>query len=153
MIGSNCFVSAPSFTLSHLDNLNSIMIGSNCFISVPTFQMSNLTSLVSLTIGSNSFTKQRNGYGSDKSKSFHVSNCTKLQSIEIGSYSFSDYAGDFELTNLPLLQSIKIGLRNSNSYNFYSSSFIIQSIYCYISELINRSSSIEIHSSRRLFIL
>ena len=108
------------------------MIGSNCFVSVPTFQMSNLTSLVSLTIGSNSFTKQRNGHGNEVSKSFHVSNCTKLQSIEIGRYSFSDYAGDFELTNLPLLQSIKIGLRNSNSYNFYSSSFIIQSIYCYI---------------------
>ena len=153
MIGSNCFVSAPSFTLSHLDNLNSIVIGSNCFISVPTFQMSNLPSLGTLTIGSNSFTKKRNGYGSDNSKSFHISNCTKLQSIEVGKYSFSDYAGDIELTNLPLLESIKIGSNSSDSYNFYSSSFIIQSIYCYIYELINRSSSIEIHRIRRLFIL
>ena len=108
------------------------MIGSNCFVSVPTFEMSNLTSLVSLTIGSNSFTKQRDGFGNEVSKSFHVSNCTKLQSIEIGRYSFSDYAGDFELTNLPLLESIKIGSNSSDSYNFYSSSFIIQSIYCYI---------------------
>ena len=140
------------FTISENPRLTEIRIGSKCVKSAKTFKIERLPSLVSLTIGSNSFTKKRDGYGSDKSKSIHVSNCTKLQSIEIGRYSFSDYAGDFELTNLPLLQSIKIGLRNSNSYNFYSSSFIIQSIYCYISELINRSSSIEIHRIRRLFI-
>ena len=119
------------FTISENPRLTEIRIGSNCFKSAKNFKLERLPLLESLTIGSNSFTKQRNGYGNNKSKSFHVLNCTKLQSIEIGSYSFSDYAGDFELTNLPLLESIKIGSKSSNSYNFYSSSFIIQSRqYC-----------------------
>ena len=49
-------------------------------------------------------------------------NCNKLESISIGKYSFSDYSGEFELLNLPELQSISIGDMNSNSYNFYSAS-------------------------------
>ena len=81
-----------------------------------------LSSLTTLSIGSNSFTSMKNGFGNDINKSFHILNCTKLESISIGEYSFSDYAGEFELSNLPQLQSIQIGQSNSNSYNFYSSS-------------------------------
>ena len=140
-LGDYSFGNSAIFTLYQLPSIVSFSIGNNKFVNVNTFKIERLPSLVSLTIGSNSFTKKRNGYGNEVSKSFRVSNCTKLQSIEIGRYSFSDYAGDFELTNLPLLESIKIGSNSSDSYNFYSSSFIIQSIY-----------SIEIHRIRRLFI-
>ena len=41
-----------------------------------------------------------------------------MESIEIGEYSFRDLAGDFELKNLPQLQSIQIGTLGSKSYNF-----------------------------------
>ena len=87
-----------------------------------------MTSLTSLSIGSNSFTEHPNGFGNDSNKSFHILNCAKLESISIGVYSFSDYGGEFELSNLPKLQSIVIGNMNSNSYNFYSSSLIIEGI-------------------------
>ena len=63
-------------------------------------------------------------------------NCESLESIEIGRYSFSDFAGEFELKNLPQLQSIQIGFVGrriflgigSDSYNFCYSSFVIGSI-------------------------
>ena len=64
----------------------------------------------------------------NESKSFHILNCESLKSIRIGEYSFSDYAGDFELKNLPRLQSIQIGTIRSESCNFLSSSFVIQGI-------------------------
>ena len=50
-------------------------------------------------------------------KIFHILNCESLESIDIGEYSFSDFGGDFELKNLPQLQSIQIGggaLRNTS---------------------------------------
>ena len=89
------------------------------FNLVSTFKIDGLTSLTTLSIGSNSFTQHPNEFGNDSSKSFHISNCDNLQSISIGEYSFSDYGGEFELSNLPELQSIVIGNMNSNSYNFY----------------------------------
>ena len=83
----------------------------------------------SLKIGKKSFTQNKNGYGEDKSKSFHILNCESLESIQIGRFSFSDFAGNFELKNLPQLQSIRIGTIGSyDSYNFYSSSFVIRGI-------------------------
>ena len=60
--------------------------------------------------------------------SFHILNCESLESIQIGEYSFSDFGGDFELKNLPQLQSIQIGKIGSTSYNFYNSSFMIRGI-------------------------
>ena len=82
----------------------------------------------SIKIGNNSFTKKKDYYGNDSSRSFHLLNCAELISIEIGRYSFSDYCGSFELINLPKLESIKIGEIGSNSYNFYGSSFEIKGI-------------------------
>ena len=49
-------------------------------------------------------------------------------SIQIGEYSFSDFGGDFELKNLPQLQSIQIGTIGSNSNNFLYSLFVIRGI-------------------------
>ena len=64
-----------------------------------------------------------------RSKSFHILNCEELKSIDIGKYCFGDFGGEFELKNLPQLQSINIGtIGDYDSYNFASSSFIIRGI-------------------------
>ena len=55
-------------------------------------------------------------------------NLKSLESIQIGEYSFSDFGGEFELKNLPQLQSIQIGTVGSESCNFHSSSFVIRGI-------------------------
>ena len=112
--------------VSLLYNLESIEIGNECFGSVRTFQIDGLNRLKTIKIGSNSFTQEKNGDGNNKSKSFHILNCKSLESIQIGEYSFSDYAGDFELKNLPQLQSIQIGTIGSRSDNFHYSSFVIR---------------------------
>ena len=92
------------------------------------FKISNYPNLKTIKIGNNSFTQRKNGYGYDKSKSFHILNCESLESIQIGEFSFSDFAGDFELKNLPKLQSIQIGSIGRYSYNFFWSSFVIRGI-------------------------
>ena len=62
----------------------------------------------------------------NQSKSFHILNCESMESIEIGEWSFCDFAGQFELKNLPSLQSIQLGTIRKNSFNFCFSSFVIQ---------------------------
>ena len=99
----------------------------------------------SIKIGNNSFTKKKNIYGNDDSRSFHLLNCAELISIEIGRYSFSDYCGSFELINLPKLESIKIGEIGSNSSNFYYSSFVIKGILDMMILLMNRSSKFKFY--------
>ena len=81
-----------------------------------------------IKIGSNSFTQKKNSEGNNESKSFHILNCESLESIQIGEFSFSDFGGDFELKNLPKLQSIEIGIIESISYNFCHISFVIRGI-------------------------
>ena len=51
-----------------------------------------------------------------------------MKSIQIGQWSFSDFAGEFELKNLTQLQSIQIGTIGSGSCNFYHSSFVNRGI-------------------------
>ena len=109
-------------------NLESIEIGNDCFESVKTFKIEGLNRLKTIKIGNNSFTQKKNRYGRNKSKSFHILNCESLGSIQIGEWSFSDFAGEFELKNLPQLQSIQIGAVGSWSYNFWYSSFVIRGI-------------------------
>ena len=114
------------FDLSRLTRIESIEIGDECFESVKTFKINGLSRLKTIKIGKNSFTQKMDWFGDNKSKSFHILNCISLESIQIGEYSFSDYAGKFELRNLPQLQSIQIGTIGSNSCNFYSHSFVIR---------------------------
>ena len=106
--------------------VNDLIIGDSNFQNVGNFQIDGLDQLTSLKIGKNSFTKNKNSYGNDSSRSFHILNCIELKSIEIDNYSFSDYGGEFELKNLPSLISIKMG-----SYNFHHSSFKIKGILIY----------------------
>ena len=133
--GSNNDINYKVFDYSELNHIESIEIGDDCFGSVQTFRIDRLNRLKSLKIGKNSFTqvKRTDKWIREKvnnqSKSFHILNCESLESIEIGEYSFSDYAGDFELKNLPQLQSIQIGSMGIlSSSNFYCSSFVIRGI-------------------------
>ena len=93
-----------------------------------TFKIDGLNRLKTIKIGKRSFTQKKNSGGYDSSKSFHILNCESLESIQIGQYSFSDFGGEFELKNLPQLQSIEIGAIGSSSDNFYNSSFVIRGI-------------------------
>ena len=95
--------------------------------------------LKQVKIGKNSFTLvDSSDYNEDYDKairdarntyrSFHILNCELLESVEIGQCSFFDYAGQFELSNLPSLQFIDIGLNDGHSFNFCRSSFVIRGI-------------------------
>ena len=122
----NCVL--DDWDVSWLLNLESIEIGNDCFESVETFQIDGLNLLKTIKIGNNSFTQEKNRDGDDKSKSFHILNCESLESIQIGQYSFSDFGGDFELKNLPQLQSINIGNIGRDGWNFYYTSLVIRGI-------------------------
>ena len=122
----NCVL--VDWDVSYLLNLESIEIGIVCFASVKTFRIDGLNRLKTIKIGNNSFTQKKNSCENDESKSFHILNCESLESIQIGEYSFSDFGGEFELKNLPQLQSILIGTIGSKSNNFYYSSFVIRGI-------------------------
>ena len=126
MIGDNSFAEAKSYNIKQLNSLSSYEIGNGCFSTVGTFNIDGSKLLESIKIGSNSFTKHKNSYGKEDSRSFRISNCDKLESIEIGQYSFSDYSGKFELSNTPSLKSLKIGIIGKTSSNFYFSSFSVQ---------------------------
>ena len=117
------------FDFSRFTLVESIEIGDDCFGLVKTFKIDGLNRLKTIKIGNNSITQKKNSNGNVKSKSFHILNCESLESIQIGEYSFSDFAGDFELKNLPQLQSIQIGvIGNCSSNNFSSNSFVIRGI-------------------------
>ena len=144
---------------SRFTQIESIEIGDDCFGSVQTFQIDGLNRLKIIKIGNNSFTHVKgsdwdnnnnnvNSRANDKSKSFHILNCESLESIDIGEYSFSDFAGEFELKNLPKLQSIQIGTKGKDSYNFYYSSFVIRGIDVILNILMIRSSKSTIHYIR-----
>ena len=116
------------FDFSKFTALETLVIGDNCFGSVQTFQIDGLNRLKSVKIGKNSFTLERNYCGDDESKTFHILNCESLESIQIDEYSFSDFGGEFELKNLPQLQSIQIGRIGSDSFNFCHNSFVVRGI-------------------------
>ena len=125
------------FDISRFTLLESLEIGDDSFESIESFLINDLPKLRNLKIGSNSFTKLKHlDWASDvnkvielaknESKSFHILNCESLESIEIGAFSFSDFGGEFELSNLKSLKSIKIGEVENESCNFVWSSFIIR---------------------------
>ena len=133
------------FDLGAFIMLQSITIGNENFMYASTFIIDNLFNLQSIVIRQNSFTHLKSddywddGKANNPSRSFSILNCVELESIEIGEYSFCDYGGGFELKNLPKLSTIIIGEIESNSFNFYYSSFMIEGIIDMIL-LMNRSS-------------
>ena len=129
------------FDISRFTLLESLEIGDDSFGSIESFLINDLPKLRSLKIGSNSFTQVKyDKISRNESKSFHILNCESLESIEIGVNtieigvnSFSDFGGEFELSNLESLKSIKIGSFEMDSSNFFWSSFIIRGmLYHYI---------------------
>ena len=133
-ISSNYGNDLNALDLNRFKWLRSIEIGDDCFGSVQTFQIDGLNRLKTIKIGNNSFTqlKSTDEWDSNKankqSKSFHILNCESLESIQIGEFGFGDFGGEFELKNLPQLQSIRIGTIGSDSSNFFWSSFVIRGI-------------------------
>ena len=131
------------FDISRFTILESLDIGDDSFSYVKTFRMDGMRKLKSLKIDKNSFTQVKGGpwnFTFYPNKSFHILNCESLKSIEIGEYSFSDFAGQFELKNLPSLQFIQIGTIGSVSRNFIKSSFVIRGILNDIEYVMIRSS-------------
>ena len=123
------------FDFSRFTNVESIEIGDDSFYSVQTFSIDGLNKLQTLKIGARSFSisKLSHDYNfkyDGPVKSFHILNCESLISIEIGHDSFAEFGGEFELLNLPLLQSI--GLNPQHGYeqhvSFYNSPFILRGI-------------------------
>ena len=114
--------------VSLFSNLETIEIGSDSFISVKSFKIDGLNRLRALKIGKRSFTNKKNSLGWDESKSFHILNCESLESIEVDQFGFSDFAGDFEINNLPKLHLLVFGTVEDNSRNFYWGSFVVRSI-------------------------
>ena len=146
-ISSNCCNELNELDLSKLECLRSIYIGNNCFGSVQTFKINGLNRLKTIKIGNNSF--RLYNIGNDESRSFHIMNCESLESIQIGEWSFRQFGGEFELKNLPQLQSIKIGAFGSGSRNFFGSSFVVRGIDMILSIWIMiRSSKTKIHYIR-----
>lgn len=127
VIGEKAFSEGTDFNISHCDSVETIEIGDECSGSVQTFRIDELSRLKTLKIGKNSFTQKKNGNGNGESKSFHIVNCGSIETIDIGEFSFSDFAGQFELNNLPALRSLTIGSDGKSSSNFYYSSFVVQS--------------------------
>lgn len=122
-----------------MNSLQFLEIGDSCFINVVTFELNGLNRLEKVIIGENSFTQidtsdYMNDYenaqknADNEYRSFHIVNCFSLVSIKIGNFSFFDYAGQFELRNLPELRIIDIGGWGASSLNFYRSSFIVRGI-------------------------
>ena len=134
------------FCLYNLHSFEEIVIGNDCFGSVETFKIDGLNRLKTIKVGNKSFTW--NWYGNNSTKSFHILNCESLESIQIGEWSFSDFAGVFELKNLPQLQSIQIGTIGRKSCNFHGSSFVIRGIELILNIVMIRSSKSTIHYIR-----
>lgn len=126
VVSPNCCNSLVDLEWNQFHGLRKISLGDDCFGNVKVFKLNGLSRLRYLTIGRNSFTQNKNHFGNDDSKSFYILNCPELESIKIGEYSFSDFAGGFELKDLPSLQSLSIGTIGRPSSNFYWSSFVIQ---------------------------
>ena len=127
-IPSKSYNATTKLDFSKFFNLLWIEINDYCFASVQVFKIDGLPQLKSLKIGRNSFTKASDPDSKDESKSFHVLNCESLESIEIGESSFCEFAGQFELANLPSLQSLHIGTVENDSNNFGFSSFAARSM-------------------------
>lgn len=133
VIESDCCNVVESLDLSAFQWLRTLEIGDCCFADVNEFRLEGLRNLETVKIGKNSFTNIKSSEVWDNesarklNRSFHIVNCEKLKSISIGEFSFCDYSGVFELTNLQSLQSLQIGSVKVNSSNFCFASFSVKS--------------------------
>lgn len=116
------------FILNDFLMLEKIIIGDESFENVYKFSTEGLVSLQSLQIGRNCFTEAKHNKGDNPHRTFSIVNCPKLLWITIGCYSFSDYSGEFKITNCGSLQVIRIGEIGSESCNFHDASLDLRSM-------------------------
>lgn len=131
------------FILSDFLMLEKIVIGDESFENVYKFSIEGLVNLQSIVIGKNCFTGKKNGKGDDPHRTFSIINCPKLVYITIGCYSFSDYSGEFKITNCGSLQVIQIGEIGLESCNFHDATLDLRSIIDMCNTDKHRSSLIE----------
>ena len=127
-LGRNAFGYTIMYYLSNINTTEYLEIGDDKFSYVKTFYLNGLSNMKRLIIGKNSFTQNKWLSGNNKSKSFHILNCQLLEYIDIGLYSFSDYAGEFELKNLSSLRYINFANNSPGSRNFHYCPFILEGI-------------------------
>lgn len=110
------------FKLCGLSNLTRITIEEHSFGNARLFEIDGLSELESIEIGGKSFTCCKDEdeiMGSAPlDGTCRIVNCPKLTRIQMDDWSFSDYHS-FELSNLPLLQSIDLG----DWFAYWASSF------------------------------
>ena len=136
VVGDGVCGAETQFTINDTDDVIYIKIGNNNYLNVNDFVIDGKANLEFIEIGSNSFTEE-SGSGrrlGDVNKNFQIRNCLQLQSVEIGEMSFADYAGKFQLSNLPSLKRLIIGSTSTTSNNFKYGSFSINSIFIYLYE-------------------
>ena len=117
------------FDLSAFKFLETISIKRDNFKHVSSFIIDGLFKLRSIEIGGNAFTEFTNSCGNNPGKSCHIRNCKELKSILFEAATFIDYSAGLELSNLPKLESLKIGEHWVNVYSgcFCSSNFYLRS--------------------------
>ena len=134
IVGDGVCRDETQFTINETDDVIYIKIGNNNYLNVNDFVIDGKANLEFIEIGSNSFTEE-SGSGrrlGDVNKNFQIRNCLQLQSVEIGEMSFADYAGKFQLSNLPSLKRLIIGSTSTTSNNFKYGSLTLQGIKHYV---------------------
>ena len=106
VVASNSCNEGTVLDFDPFKSLQYLEIGDDSFKNVTTFNINGLSKLTLIYIGKSSFTQERE----NALYSFRLLNCDSLINLEIGQYSFSEYTGVIELSNLPLLENIKIGI-------------------------------------------
>ena len=134
VVGNNCCNDITELDLCRFKQLVTLRIGEKCFSLVDLFKIDGLNELTTITIMNDSFTKVsvENLTKSNRGnihRSFIITNCKKLTFIQIGARSFIDYAGQFELKNLPSLKTLNIGLPQDKSLNFCENDLVLRGIY------------------------
>lgn len=133
VINSDCCNIVECLDFGVFQWLRTLEIGDNCFADVNMFRLEGLGNLEKVKIRKNSFTniKSSDVWDSESAqklnRSFHIVKCEKLKRITIGEFSFCDYSGAFELSDLQSLESLEIGTLKVNSFNFCFASFSVKS--------------------------
>ena len=116
LVASNSCNEGTVLDLDPFESLQYLEIGDDSFQNVTTFNINGLSKLTLIYIGKSSFTQERE----NALYSFRLLNCDSLNNLEIGQYSFSEYTGVIELSNLPSLENIKFGILDYVSSCFSS---------------------------------
>ena len=121
LVASNSCNEGAVLDFDRFESLQYLEIGDDSFKNVTTFNINGLSKLNMIFIGTSSFTEERE----NAQYSFRLMNCDSLQYLKIGQYSFSSYSGIFELSHLPSLEIIIIGIVEYVSKCFCASYFHI----------------------------